>query len=258
MLFALRMREGYNALMVSPELFFSLQRYAHKALWKEGEPVWSALSSLSDYLNGCALGKIEIKIPKGVHLENPESISIGKGTVIEPGVYIKGPCVIGKKCVIRHGAYLRESVVIGDFCAIGHSAELKHSILLDSANATHFVYVGDSILGNSVNLAAGVKCANVRLDKREVRFAFEGKKYETGLKKAGAILGDGVQIGCNCVLNPGTLVGKECVSYPLQNLSGYIPSRSLMKSGTIESLGRSPVEILDAVVRSAGANQRGK
>ncbi len=248
--------------MVFPNLFFSLQRYRHKDLWKEGDPVWGALLSLKNYLNGCALGKIEVELPEGVHLENPASISIGKGTVIEPGVYLKGPCIIGQNCVIRHGAYIREWVVMGDFCAIGHSAELKHAILLDSANATHFVYVGDSILGNGVNLGAGVKCANVRLDKREISFIFEGKKFKTGLKKAGAILGDGAQIGCNCVLNPGTLIGKESVSHPLMNLSGYIPARSKIKpevkSGIVEPLGRSPVEILDSVVRGAQATEFGK
>src|SRR5579872_6009429 len=242
--------------MVFPDLFFSLQNYAHKDLWKEGEPVWSALFLLSEYLNRSALGKIEIKIPKGVHLENRELISIGKGTVIEPGVYIKGPCIIGKNCVIRHGAYIRESVVMGDSCVIGHSAELKHSILLDSAHAAHFVYVGDSILGNSVNLGAGVKCANVRLDKREVQFTFEGKKFKTGLKKAGAILGDGAQIGCNCVLNPGTLIGKECVSYPLVNLGGYFPARSKIRPGSIEPLRRTAVEILDSVVKGAKTNAK--
>lgn len=176
---------------------------------------------------------MEIDIPQGVFLQNPELISIGKGTVIEPGVMIIGPCIIGKNCVIRHGAYLREDVILGDGCHIGHSSELKHSIVLNHAAATHFVYVGDSILGASVNLGAGVKCANLRLDRREV--AVQGVK--TGLRKFGAIVGDKTQIGCNCVLNPGTLIGKESFSHPLVNLKGLIPARS-----QVDAKGVRPIE----------------
>lgn len=214
--------------MIPIEIFFSLKRFAHKALWKEGEPVWSPLLALNKYLSEKNPCRIEIEIPKGVFLEKPEWISIGQGTVIEPGVFIQGPCIIGKNCRIRHGAYIRESVICGDHCQIGHSAELKHSILLDYACATHFVYVGDSILGNEVNLGAGVKCANMRLDRREVNVVIEGKRVKTGLKKFGCVIGDRVQIGCNSVLNPGTLVGMESLSYPLINLSGCIPPRSQM------------------------------
>jgi NDP-sugar pyrophosphorylase family protein len=181
--------------------------------------------------------KIEIEIPEGVYLERKELISIGKGTVIEPGVFIRGPCMIGKNCTIRHGAYLRESVILGDQCHIGHGTELKHSVLLDRAAATHFVYVGDSILGHSVNLGAGVKCANLRLDRADVSVRFNGKKLKTGLKKFGAIVGDRVQIGCNSVLNPGTLIGRESFSFPLMNLKGTIPSRS-----QIDTKGIRPIE----------------
>jgi NDP-sugar pyrophosphorylase family protein len=210
------------------ETFFSLGQYRHKLLWKEGEPVWSALHQVKNYLASWT-HRIEVKIPKGVYVEHPELVSIGKGTILEPGVYIQGPCVIGKGCVIRHGAYIREGVILGDGCAVGHSAELKHSILLDSASAAHFVYVGDSIIGRAANLGAGVKCANLRLDRKEVTVLVEGKRWKTGLKKMGAIVGDGVQIGCNCVLNPGTLVGRGSSCYPLVNLSGFIPSGSLVK-----------------------------
>lgn len=207
------------------ETFFSINSFAHKALWKKGDPVWMPLHYIMDYLKGQSF-QIEIEVPDNVHLVNKELISIGEGTVIEPGVMIVGPCIIGKNCVLRHSAYLREGVILGDGCHIGHSTELKHSILLDQAAATHFVYVGDSILGTSVNLGAGVKCANLRLDRKEVTVWFEGKKWGTGLKKFGAIVGDRVQIGCNSVLNPGTLVGKESFAYPLTNIQGFIPMHS--------------------------------
>ena len=209
-------------------LFFSLRRFAHQSLWKDDAPPWAALSILKNYLSQWS-HKIEIDLPPYVHLERPELISIGKGTIIEPGVYIQGPCIIGRDCIIRHGAYLRDSVICGDHCAIGHSAELKNSILLDSAAATHFVYVGDSILGNRVNLGAGVKCANLRLDRKEILAYFEGRKIKTGLKKWGAVIGDGCQIGCNSVLNPGTLMGQDSICPPLVSLGGYIPPRSRIK-----------------------------
>jgi NDP-sugar pyrophosphorylase family protein len=116
-------------------------------------------------------------------------------------------------------------VILGNHCSIGHCAELKNSILLNDAAVTHFVYVGDSIIGNRVNLAAGVKCANLRLDRKDVRI--EGR--ETGLKKFGSIVGDDVQVGCNCVLNPGTLLGKGTICYPLRNVSGLIQPGSIIK-----------------------------
>lgn len=226
----------YNENVIDPHTYIFLDSFEHRSLWKEGEPVWSALSLLKDFLAKYPF-RIEIEVPEGVFLQNRSLISIGEGTIIEPGVMIVGPCIIGKNCRIHHGAYLREEVVLGDGCHIGHSAELKHSILLNHAAATHFVYVGDSILGNSVNLGAGVKCANLRLDRKEVSVSVNGKKWKTGLKKFGAVVGDRTQIGCNCVLNPGTLLGKESFSHPLMNLQGIIPSRS-----QIDARGIRPIE----------------
>lgn len=222
--------------MIPIDTFFSLKRFAHKDLWAEGKPIWSPLLLLNQYLGEKKNCQIEIEIHKGIFLEGAESISIGKGTIIEPGVYIQGPCVIGKNCVIRHGAYIRGGVICGDGCQIGHSAEIKHSILLDGACATHFVYVGDSILGNGVNLGAGVKCANLRLDRREVGVMIEGKRVKTGLRKFGCVVGDRTQIGCNSVLNPGTLVGMECLAFPLSNLSGSISPRSQMSAEGIKPI----------------------
>jgi NDP-sugar pyrophosphorylase family protein len=230
--------------MIDVETFFSLQRFAHRSLWKEGEPVWFPLLYLNEYLKKKNPCQIEIDIPEGVFLEHQELISIGEGTLIEPGVLIQGPCIIGKHCTIRHGAYIRPSVICGDHCHIGHSTELKHSILLDHAAATHFAYVGDSILGNQVNLGAGVKCANLRLDRRDVHLSIDGKKIKTGLKKFGAIVGDRVQIGCNSVLNPGTLVGRESFSDPLMDLRGFIPSRSQVNARGIQPIEQKILEKL--------------
>lgn len=225
--------------------FFSLKRYAHASLWKEGLPVWSALLELENYFLFCTSYRIEVEIPPGVHLARPELISIGKGTILEPGVYIQGPCILGKECVIRHGAYLRGGVLAGDRCAVGHSAEIKHSILLDQANATHFTYVGDSILGNGVNLGAGVKCANLRLDRKEITVKTSSGKMKTGLKKMGAILGDHCQIGCNSVLNPGTVIGPYTLCPALVSLSGTLPSHAQVKlppAWTVEPLEEKTIK----------------
>jgi NDP-sugar pyrophosphorylase family protein len=220
--------------MIDPNVFFSLEDFEHKDLWQDGQPVWQALYNLNTYFKKSF--KIDIEIPQGVFLSRPELISIGEGTIIEPGVYIQGPCIIGKNCNIRHGAYIRGSVVVGDDCSIGHCAELKHCILLNGASATHFVYIGDSIVGNYVNLSAGVKCANLRLDREEIMVNIGGERYNTGLKKFGAIIGDRSQIGCNCVLNPGTFIGKDSLCHPLMNLSGFVPGNAQVSKKGIHIL----------------------
>ena len=229
--------------MFAPEEFFHLEGFAHRSLWKEGEPVWSGLLLLNDYL-GRSLFRIEVEIPAGVHLENRGQIAIGRGTVLEPGVLIQGPCIIGKNCRVLHGAYLRSGVILGDGCTVGHAVEMKHSILFDGASASHLCYVGDSILGRGVNLGAGVKCANLRLDRKEISI----QKIRTGLRKLGAIVGDRAQIGCNCVLNPGTVVGRESVAHPLLNLTGVIPGRSRVKGSRALEVESIPEKILEQLL----------
>lgn len=214
----------------SPNYFFNLSQFQHAALFYDCNYVWEALSCLGNYLKKCELGKISIKIPAGVHLVNPELITIEEGSTVEPGAYIKGPCIIGKDSTIRHGAYIRGNVITGDRCVIGHDTEVKNSIFLNDANAAHFAYVGDSILGNKVNLGAGTVCANLKLKRDTVFVTFEEKKIDTGLKKFGAILGDGCQTGCNSVTNPGTLMGKNSFCYPCMNFGGFIPANHTVKS----------------------------
>ncbi len=228
--------------MLHQEDYFSLDRFAHKALWQEKDPLWAPLIRLDAYLQNYVFS-IGITIPRGVYLEREDLISIGPGTILEPGVMIQGPCVLGSGCVVRHGAYLRGPVLCGDYCAIGHSAEIKNAILLDSAAATHFSYVGDSIIGSFANLGAGVKCANLRLDRKEVSVSFSEEKTKTGLKKLGAIVGDRVQIGCNCVLNPGTLIGKDSVLGPLLDVRGTIPPQSSVSSQNAFKIDSRPLPL---------------
>ncbi|NGX31480.1 MAG: Bifunctional protein GlmU [Chlamydiae bacterium] len=152
--------------------------------------------------------------------ENRELICIEEGVVIEPYAYLKGPCFIGKHSIVRHGAYVREQTVCLENTLIGHSSEIKSSILLKGAKAAHFNYVGNSILGCDVNLGAGSICSNFRLDKGPVPIKLDGEVI-LGPTKLGAIIGDKSQIGCNCVLNPGTFLAPQSVCYPNSTLKGF-------------------------------------
>lgn len=187
----------------STELFFNTQGFAHKKLFSLNTFVWDALHSLETYFSS-------------------DEVIYGKDCKIGPNVLIEGPCIIGDRCEIRHGAYIRGGCVIGDDCVIGHATELVRSIVLNGAKLPHFNYVGDSIIGCGVNVGAGGKCANVRLDKGEVVIFYRGSKYPTKRKKMGAIIGDGASIGCNAVLNPGTIVFPKILIPPCQAVKGVI------------------------------------
>jgi NDP-sugar pyrophosphorylase family protein len=159
-----------------------------------------------------------------------DHIRIGKGVLIEPGALIKSPTIIGDQTEIRHGAYIRGNCLIGRNCVVGHVTEVKHSIFMDGAKAGHFAYLGDSILGNQVNLGAGTKLANLRFIKGDVTISSSGGQIKTGLRKFGAILGDCVQTGCNSVTNPGTIIGKKSMVIPNTTVpSGYHGDNSLIR-----------------------------
>lgn len=165
----------------------------------------------------------------GVYLLSLD-VSIGPGSVVEPGALLKGPAIIGSRCEIRQGAYFRGDCVVGDGCVVGHTTEMKHSIMLDGAKAGHFAYIGDSILGNSTNLGAGTKLANLKMNDTPISVNVQGKRYDTGLRKFGAVLGDGTETGCNAVTNPGTLLGRRCVVCPCMSVKGgYYPNRSIIR-----------------------------
>ncbi len=199
-------------------------------LFQDTTYAWDVLNKISIFLKNHTLGKIEIAIPEGVYLENPELISIGKGTKIEPGVYIKGPVIIGNECKILHGAYIRENTILGAGAVVGHNTEVKNSLFLERAHAAHFNYVGDSILGVDTNLGAGVICANLRLDKKKIIVNMPEKKIETGMAKLGLILGSRSQIGCNTVTSPGTFIGSDVFCDSCITIKGFIPSNAKVKS----------------------------
>lgn len=158
-----------------------------------------------------------------------DAIAIGEGTAVEPGAFIKGPVIIGRNSEVRQGAYIRGNCVVGDRCVVGHTTEMKNSVMLNGAKAGHFAYIGDSILGNDVNLGAGTKCANLKITHTEVKVRVEARHESTGLKKFGAILGDGVETGCNSVTSPGCLLGPFSLVYPNVTVpGGYYPPKSVI------------------------------
>jgi NDP-sugar pyrophosphorylase family protein len=192
-----------------------------------GEPLDAALALLPS-------DAIEVRLAPEVHLAG-DRIAIGRGARIHPGVVLEGPLWIGRDVEIRPGAYVRGGVWIGDGCVVGASTEIKRAILLPGARAPHLNYVGDSILGAGVNLGAGTILSNFRHDGREVRIGSggagaAGAAIPSGRRKLGAVLGDGVLTGCNCVLHPGVVVGRETLLYPgVQLRSGIYPERSVIK-----------------------------
>ncbi|MBI4698216.1 MAG: glucose-1-phosphate thymidylyltransferase [Nitrospirae bacterium] len=164
-------------------------------------------------------------------------IEIGAGSVVEPGALIKGPVIIGSNTEVRQGAYIRGNCLIGDNCVVGHTTEMKSAVMLDHAKAGHFAYIGDSILGNNVNLGAGTKLANLKFTGAEIMIKIDGKMRRTGLKKLGAILGDNVETGCNSVTSPGVLLGKASFIYPNINVrAGYYPDNSIISKITNKSI----------------------
>ena len=161
---------------------------------------------------------------------------LGEGVKIEPGCYSKGPTIIGDRAELRCGCYIRGEVIVGAEAVVGHCSELKHALLLPKAKAPHFNYVGDSILGRDVNLGAGTICSNVKLLKGNVVVRSGGERLDSGLRKFGAIVGDGCHTGCNVVLNPGTLAERDCRFLPLVSAAGHFTAGSVVKAPVV--LGR--------------------
>ena len=183
-------------------------------LFEAVEKEWLLLERLDHYFSTFNNWKIESPIPESVSVVNSSSIFIGKGVVIEPFSQIIGPCIIQDGVRIGHGALVRPHTILGFNAQIGHASEVKGSIIFPNAKLAHFNYVGDSLIGCSVNMGAGSICANVRLDEGEVRIRGE----RTGRKKVGAIIGDGAKIGCQVVLNPGSVIPKLSMVYVKQQL----------------------------------------
>jgi NDP-sugar pyrophosphorylase family protein len=207
--------------MFKPGDLFDLSHTQHAVLLDGCTFAWEALARIKDYLKANARSQLQNRCDGNAWIG--KNVFIGEGTVVEDGAMIKGPAIIGRNCQIRHNAYLREHVVIGDECVVGNSCELKNVLLFDNCQVPHFNYVGDSILGNGAHLGAGVICSNLRLDQGEVTVRLPTETLKTGLRKFGAILGDRAEVGCNAVLNPGSLLGPRSLVMPAMAFGGVLP-----------------------------------
>lgn len=163
------------------------------------------------------------------YVEVSPNVWVHKQAKIAPTAYLGSPCIIGKGTEVRHCAFVRGAALVGENCVIGNSVELKNVILFDGVQVPHYNYVGDSILGYKSHMGAGSITSNVKSDKTLVTVKYGDEVFETGLKKFGAMVGDFVEVGCNSVLNPGTVIGKNSNIYPLSSVRGVIPPNSIFK-----------------------------
>jgi UDP-N-acetylglucosamine diphosphorylase / glucose-1-phosphate thymidylyltransferase / UDP-N-acetylgalactosamine diphosphorylase / glucosamine-1-phosphate N-acetyltransferase / galactosamine-1-phosphate N-acetyltransferase len=165
-------------------------------------------------------------LPHGVFIEGP--VFLDPSVKLSPNIVIPGPAYIGADTEIRPGAFIRGNVIVGEGCVLGNSCEFKNCLLLDRVQVPHFSYVGDSILGNGSHLGAGVICSNLRLDQARVPVKISTGYVESGLKKLGALVGDGAEVGCNTVLNPGTILGKRSLVYPSMSFGGTLDAETIV------------------------------
>ncbi len=195
---------------------------------------WEVLPKIKDFII-----KLGETLPEDRYERKGENIWIAKSAKIFPSAYIAGPCIIDEDAEVRHCAFIRGSAIVGKGCVVGNSTELKNVILFNKVQVPHYNYVGDSILGFKAHMGAGSITSNVKSDKTLVVVKSDGENIETGLKKFGAMLGDNVEVGCNSVLNPGTVVGRSTNIYPTSCVRGYIPANSIYKdsSNIINKLG---------------------
>lgn len=211
-----------------PSDYLDLNRSEHRMLFDQSVNAWDALKQIPSYLQFRLKPQILGRLVGKPFISG--AVFVGKGTVVEQGAMIKGPAWIGEGCEIRNGAYIRENVIIGSGCVIGNSCELKNCIVFDEAQIPHFNYIGDSILGYKAHVGAGVVLSNVKLDHAEIVISTKHGLLPTGLKKFGAVLGDRVEVGCNSVLNPGSIVGRDTVIYPGTIWRGVAPAESVVKT----------------------------
>ena len=185
---------------------------------------WEALAGIKDFI-----------LSVGPTLEGYDEVSpqvwVHKTATVAPTAYLGSPCIIGPETEVRHCAFIRGSALVGEHCVVGNSVELKNVILFDNVQTPHYNYVGDSILGYKSHMGAGSITSNVKSDKTHVVVTDGTEQVDTGRKKVGAMLGDGVEVGCNSVLNPGSVIGRNSRVYPLSSVRGTVPADSIYKHG---------------------------
>lgn len=211
-----------NKLVKTSELYDCQVPYL-KDFFNSFEYPWEMLPKIKDLIASLLESGIE------GFTELKEGVLVGRNVTIAPTATIEAPAIIGHDTVIRPGAYIRGNLITGSGCVIGNSSEYKNAILLDKVQTPHYNYIGDSILGNRAHTGAGTVCSNLKSDGKNVVIRGD-EDYETGLRKIGGILADGADVGCGCVINPGTVIGKKTSVYPLTMLRGVYPANCIVKS----------------------------
>ena len=203
---------------------YDLSHTAAKPLLESVDYPWEALPQIADFIR-----RLGAALPPEEYERRGEDIWVAKSANVFASVYLHGPCIIGPETEVRQGAFLRGSALVGAGCVVGNSTELKNVIIFDSVQVPHYNYVGDSVLGYKSHMGAGSITSNVKSDKTLVTIRVGQERMETGLKKVGAMLGDHVEVGCNSVLNPGAVIGRNTNVYPLSMVRGFVPANSIYK-----------------------------
>ncbi len=220
--------------MFKPGDLFDLTQTQHRALFDGCEFAWQALLKIEGYIKSTIRPALHNRCEGRAYIG--DNVFIGNGTVVEDGAMIKGPAIIGENCQIRHNAYIRDNVIIGDNCNVGNSSELKNCVLFNHAQVPHFNYVGDSIVGYKAHLGAGVKISNFKLFPGNIFIDVDGKPFDTGLRKFGALLGDESEVGCNAVLSPGSVLGRRSVIYANVLWRGILPEDMIVKNKSVQEV----------------------
>ncbi|MBS6195989.1 MAG: UDP-N-acetylglucosamine pyrophosphorylase [Clostridiales bacterium] len=214
-----------NKESVTIENLYDLNETIAKDLFEGKTYPWELLPLIKDFI--LELGKT---LDPEEYDRIGENIWVAKSASIAPTAALHGPCIIGKEAEVRQCAFIRGNAIVGEGAVVGNSTELKNVILFNKVQVPHYNYVGDSILGFKAHMGAGSITSNVKSDKKLVVVHGDGFQIETGMKKFGAMLGDNVEVGCNSVLNPGTVVGRESNIYPLSCVRGVVPANSIFKN----------------------------
>ena len=211
--------------MIKTQELYDLSHTAAAPLLEKTQYPWEALGAIGEFI--LALGRT---LPAEEYDHPAEDVWIAKDAVVFSTAYIKGPCIIGPGTEVRQCAFIRGNALVGAGCVVGNSTELKNVILFDKVQVPHYNYVGDSILGYRSHMGAASLTSNVKSDKQLVVIHNGKEDIPTGRKKVGAMLGDGVEVGCGSVLNPGTVVGRDSNIYPLSSVRGVVPADSIFKA----------------------------
>ncbi|MDE7390295.1 MAG: UDP-N-acetylglucosamine pyrophosphorylase [Lachnospiraceae bacterium] len=196
-----------------------------KSLFERAVYPWEAFENLSQYIM-----ELGATLPSDKFDKIGEDIWIAKTATVAPSAYIHGPLIICDDTEVRHCAFIRGTSIVGERCVVGNSTELKGSILFNNVQVPHYNYIGDSILGYKAHTGAGTITSNLKSDRSLVTVSVDGDKFATYRKKFGAIIGDNTEVGCNSVLNPGTVLGRNTVVYPLSMVRGYVPENTIYKN----------------------------